>query len=74
MKCPECVKEDEKSTIQVGGMITTSMAWTPFYDEDGELHSHDPNTSSTSYSCSRGHKWSESYQHKCQCGWPRKQS
>jgi len=42
----------------------------PFYDEEGKYHDHDPNSSSTSYSCSNGHTWAESSRSSCWCGWP----
>ena len=31
------------------------MGFTPFYDEEGEYHRHDPNTRSFEYECSNGH-------------------
>ena len=59
MKCPQCQKEGEKSTVAVGCSHTTLMCTHSFYDEDGKLHHHDPNTTNTNYSCSRGHEWTE---------------
>lgn len=57
MKCPICVKEGLKSRVYVGGTQATLMYATPYYDEDGNYHSNDPNTRYTDYSCSNGHKW-----------------
>ena len=58
MKCPECVKEGKKSKVFIGTSTRTLMYWQPHYDEDGVLHSNDPNKTTTDYSCSNGHKWS----------------
>lgn len=58
MKCPECEKEGQRSTVFSGGGTVTLMSYTPFWDEDGVYHVHDPNTHGTNLSCSRGHKWS----------------
>jgi hypothetical protein len=67
MKCPECVQNNQKSRVAVGGSTRTLLGFTPFYDEDGNYHNHDPNTTSTQYSCSNGHTWVEKTQHKCWC-------
>ena len=58
MKCPECVAADQRSHVYVGYSSTTLLDFAPYYDEDGNWHYHDPNTCTTSYSCSNGHKWS----------------
>lgn len=69
MKCPECVSEDKRSTIQIGTSVSTAMHRTPYFDEDGEYHNHDPNYTTTEYSCSNGHKWKASAGVKaCWCG------
>lgn len=65
MKCPECVKEGKRSTVSQGMSMTTCMGWAPFYDEDGNYHSHDPNRHETAYSCSNGHYFGESSVVKC---------
>jgi hypothetical protein len=67
MKCLECVKNNQTSRVSVGGSTTTLMGFTPFYDEDGRYHSHDPNTKTTYYSCSNGHSWTETSKSKCWC-------
>jgi len=58
-KCPACRAAGLKSTTTVGCTMTTLMATHSYYDEDGNYHFDDPNISTTSYSCSRGHSWSE---------------
>jgi len=59
MKCPECVKEGKRSKVYPGMTFRTLLAWSVHFDEDGEYHVDDPNITTTSYSCSNGHKWSE---------------
>jgi hypothetical protein len=70
MICPECKKEGLKSKVYPGPLITTMMWCPPFYDEDGKLHNHDSNTSTTSCRCSNGHTWVDSSIGSCWCGWP----
>lgn len=75
MKCPECVKEGQKSTVRVRPMASTLMYSNDYYDEDGRWHSHDPNWFSRSYRCSRGHEWGTSIRGTCPvdgCDWNRK--
>lgn len=72
MICPECQKQGLRSRVTPGPIVTTLMYCPPFYDEDGKYHSHDANSSSTSYSCSNGHCWTEVSQPTCWCGWPDK--
>ena len=65
--CPQCKEVGLKSTVYPG--ITTAMYCQPFYDEDGNFHDHGDNTATSEYSCSNGHKWTESPKGKCWCGW-----
>ena len=71
MICQECKAAGQTSRVSVGGGCTTAMYCPPFYDEEGKYHSHDLNTVTTSYSCSNGHRWSESGLTPCWCGWPK---
>ena len=57
MKCERCVKEGKRSTVRVEDYTRTLLAVDSYYDEDGFGHSHDPNTSTTTYRCSNGHTW-----------------
>lgn len=60
MKCPVCEPAGERSTVHPPQYsTTTAMAYGgPFYDEDGNLHRHDPNVrSSEPWYCSLGHQW-----------------
>ena len=65
MKCPECEASDKRSTVVVGPTVTTLMAGYEYYDEDGKYHSHDPNTHTTQYCCSNGHRWAEDRKSLC---------
>lgn len=73
MKCPECQKDGEKSKVYVPTCgMRTLMGWQSFWDEDGNYHSHDLNTTTTIYSCSRGHEWTVKSKDPCQvpgCEW-----
>lgn len=72
MICPECQKEGKKSMVYPGVSSTTLMYCAPFYDEKGEFHNHDSNITTTPYSCSNGHEWTEKSSGSCWCGWPHK--
>jgi hypothetical protein len=57
MKCPECVENGQTSKLYTNGNSSTLLGWTsPYYDEDGQYHSHNPNTVTSYYSCSKGHQ------------------
>lgn len=57
--CPKCREQGLKSIVEPGMRTTTLMVIHEWYDEEGDYHVEDPNTTSTSYSCSNGHQWSE---------------
>ncbi len=65
MKCPQCVQNNEHSNVYPGAAMTTLLAYTKYYDDDGTYHDHDPNTISTQYDCSRGHSWMEKSKATC---------
>ncbi len=69
MKCPECVKEGKKSVVVEGGSRSTLVHCAPYYDEDGNYHYHDRNVTTTSMSCSNGHRWEHKFTGSCWCGW-----
>ena len=66
MKCPECQKENKKSTVRLGMCTTTLMYADPgYYDEDGNwVDIPNPNTTFQEYTCSNGHTWTESFKEK----------
>ena len=55
VRCPKCVEEGQKSTLHGGGGITTCMGTQSYFDEEGNPHHHDPNSTTSSLRCSRGH-------------------
>lgn len=57
MQCPECQKEGKKSKVYQGMSTTTLLGWIPYWDEEGKYHNDNPNTTTTEYSCSNGHRW-----------------
>jgi hypothetical protein len=66
MKCEKCVEAGEKSRVNShGGSRTLLGGGGPHYDEEGEYHSHDPNTVTSSYSCTNGHRWSTKGKSTC---------
>lgn len=72
MKCPKCVVEGKKSYVFEDGGWTTLVYCAPYYDEEGEYHVHDMNTSTWNFHCSEGHSWAESSGHQCpnpKCDW-----
>lgn len=70
MICETCKEQGLKSTISVGGSFVTCMGSSHYFDEQGAEHRHDPNETSTSYTCSNGHSWTGKEYRKCAaCGW-----
>ncbi len=70
MKCPECVKQGLTSRVYIESGTTTCLGWSPYYDENGRYHSHDPNMTTTGYRCSNGHVFSQRAGSRCSnCDW-----
>lgn len=67
MRCPECPPGE--SSVYPGGMTSTAMMPLVYWDEKDVSHVHDYNVTTTSYSCSKGHSWSEETRGRCPCGW-----
>jgi len=64
--CVECKKLGEKSSIYANGSSSTLMSGgPPYWDEDGIYHSHDPNTITSAYSCSKGHAFTIKSRSSC---------
>lgn len=55
--CPVCQKKHLASKVYPGGGSSTAMGCISYYDEKGEFHGGDCNTSTWGYTCSRGHAW-----------------
>lgn len=59
MICEKCRAEGKRSKVHIGSTMKTLMAGPqPYYDEDGNyVRPPDPNTVTTEYRCSNGHRW-----------------
>jgi hypothetical protein len=66
MKCPVCVEQGQRSKVFSNGSTKTLMGGgEPFWDEDGNYHRHDPNRVTSSFCCSTGHYFSETFYKAC---------
>jgi len=68
MICPRCKELRLKSKVYDHGGRKTLMSHSPYYDEEGKYHSHDPNTVTYDYACSKGHRFTHSYRGDCPQG------
>lgn len=70
VKCPVCEEKGTESRVFPLGHSSTLMGSSPFYDETGVYHSHDPNATTSSYRCSNGHIWNVKSYNSCPaCEW-----
>ena len=53
--CPVCQEDNQTSKVTEQGSSTTCLYCEPFYDEEGNYHNHDRNTTTTVFKCSNGH-------------------
>ena len=60
--CSVCLYEGHRSTLQQGICTSTLAAATSSYDADGRYHYNDPNVTTCTWQCSRGHVMTEHYQ------------
>jgi len=68
--CPFCAREGLKSRLMTGGGSVTAMAYTSYYDEEGRLHNHDPNTRRNGFRCTNGHIFDHKHTGACRnCTW-----
>lgn len=65
MKCPKCVEDGQTSRVYDNGSVSHLLGWSPYYDEAGDYHAHDPNDLRTNYSCSNGHRFGMLRQKPC---------
>lgn len=69
MICNNCAEEGETSRLFIGAGTVTVAYSAPFYDENGIYHHHDPNWTTTTCNCSRGHKFTVRTKQGClPCG------
>ena len=60
--CKQCEKQGQKYSVTDSTYgVTTCAGITPgYWDEEGKYHKPvDPNTTTYEYSCSNGHRWTE---------------
>lgn len=57
MICKKCKKEGFTSKVFPELMEETCLGWFPYYDEEGNYHSHNPNQRMRRHKCSNGHSW-----------------
>jgi len=70
MKCPKCIEQGKKSKVFGGDYGMKTLAYyAPYYDEEGKHHNHDGNTTTSNYTCSNNHSWTEKSSGSCWCGW-----
>ncbi len=59
MICPNCKEKGLKSKVYIDNSESTLLRYAPFYDEEGEYHSHSKHIITSDFSCSNGHRWSK---------------
>jgi len=55
--CPVCKAAEQISKCRLDCSISTATDWIKRYDEEGNQITFDPNTTTVSYECDRGHIW-----------------
>ena len=65
MKCPACVREGRPSRVFDCGASKTLLGWSPYYDDAGVYHAHDPNRVSQTFKCANGHWFGVDYYEPC---------
>lgn len=63
--CTDCGSNNQESRVYPQGTLTTAMAVDEHFDELGNHHMHDPNYKTTTYECTEGHTWTESFKVEC---------
>lgn len=69
--CDACVENKQAHRIvRMESMVAKPMSEPEYYDNHGNLHTHDFTNSVYTYHCSNGHEWKERFIYKCPtCGW-----
>lgn len=62
--CPVCRREGQRSTVREMQTTVTLMNEVVLYDEQGHRQVLNPNVATTSYVCSRGHRFQEQSWHE----------
>jgi hypothetical protein len=75
MLCPHCGKAGQIAAVTLADgrvvalVLSTRIGFSPFHDEQGREHRHDPNQRLKEMVCPEGHRWKESFYLPCWCGW-----
>jgi hypothetical protein len=64
--CDHCAGSGLKSQVRFTRQASM-VAIDTFYDEEGHLHVHNPNTFTTRFLCANGHHWEE-VERAAKCG------
>lgn len=67
--CQICKQENKKSQIAIATEQDKAIDFLPYYDEEGNMHCHNPNYVYQIYKCTHGHIEEEKYLVPCWCGW-----
>ncbi len=67
--CSTCKEMGSKSVVFLATEATDIIQWNPRYDEEGKLHSHNPNKVYNVFKCAKGHVHEFSWLKQCWCGW-----
>lgn len=65
LKCPQCIESGQRSKVYDQGGSTWAMGWSPYYDEDGQYHAHNPNSVQVAYKCTNDHTFQRVYEKPC---------
>lgn len=55
MICSICISEGKKSTVRQVEIPIPKLEIDQYWDENGDLHIHNPNASADAFQCSAGH-------------------
>ena len=66
IECPKC----KSRSLSIDFSTETLLYCQPFTDDDGRLHHHDINTTTTHCTCKKcRHSFTKSHTGSCWCGW-----
>ena len=64
--CPQCVHDGTTSVVHTSRGVANHAAVDMFHDSFGNFHSHDPNETTSDWSCSLGHRGKAYSRRACQ--------
>lgn len=66
--CPTCETGGLTSFVDITGRVDAATNIREFYDPEGNYHCHNTGSFQTSYSCDKGHSWTNSTSVPCPMG------